>query len=91
MLAIIAYDISCNRSRARLHKFLKEYGLNTQKSIFECQVDLDGLRIIIATAKSLINPETDSFRIYRICAQCQKRVIVSGLGIKVRSLDFMIC
>lgn len=91
MLAIIAYDISCNRARARLHKFLKEYGLNTQKSIFECQVDLDALRIIVTTAKTLLNPETDSLRIYRICSQCQKRVTVSGLGIKVKNLDFMIC
>ena len=91
MLAIIAYDISSNRARAKLHKFLKEYGLNTQKSIFECQVDLDALRVIVTTAKTLLDPKTDSLRIYRICAQCQQRVVVSGLGIKVKSLDFMIC
>lgn len=91
MLAIIAYDISSNRSRARLHNFLKEYGLNTQKSIFECQVDLDALRGIVAVAKTLLNPETDSFRIYRICTQCQRRVVISGLGIQIKNLDFMIC
>ena len=91
MLAIIAYDISSNRARARLHKFLKEYGLNTQKSVFECQVDLDALRVIVATAKTLLDPETDSLRIYRICSRCQKRVSLSGQGIKVVRMDFMIC
>lgn len=91
MLAIIAYDISSNRARGRLHKFLKEYGLNTQKSVFECQVDLDALRVIVATAKTLLDPETDSLRIYRICSSCQKRVSLSGQGIKVVRTDFMIC
>lgn len=91
MLAIIAYDVSCHRARARLHKFLKEYGLNTQKSVFECQVDLDALQVIVATAKTLLDPATDSLRIYRICSRCQKRVSVSGLGIKVTQMEFFIC
>ncbi|MCK5826640.1 MAG: CRISPR-associated endonuclease Cas2 [Desulfuromusa sp.] len=91
MLAIIAYDVSSNRARAKLHKSLKEYGLNTQKSVFECQVDRDALRVIVATAKKLLNPETDSLRIYRICSRCQKRVTVSGLGIKVTQMEFIIC
>ncbi|RLB72331.1 MAG: CRISPR-associated endonuclease Cas2 [Deltaproteobacteria bacterium] len=91
MLAVICYDISSNKHRAKLHKFLKEYGLNTQKSIFECEVDLEALQAIVSEAQQRINPQTDSFRIYRICAQCQKRVVVSGLGIKVENLDFMIC
>ncbi len=91
MLAIIVYDISSNRVRAKLHKFLKEYGLNTQKSVFECQVDLDALQVIVATAKQLLDPKTDSLRIYRICSRCQKRVSVSGLGVKVTSMEFAIC
>lgn len=91
MLAVICYDISSNRQRARLHRVLKEYGLNTQKSIFECEVDRLALLEIVREAQQLINPETDSFRIYRICAQCQKQVVVSGLGLKVENLDFMIC
>jgi CRISPR-associated protein Cas2 len=91
MLAVICYDISSNRQRARLHRVLKEYGLNTQKSIFECEVDRSALLEIVREAQQLINPETDSFRIYRICAQCQKQVVVSGLGLKVENLDFMIC
>jgi len=91
MLAVICYDISSNRQRARFHKFLKEYGLNTQKSIFECEVDREALWTIVREARRRIDPLTDSFRIYRICAQCQKRVVVLGLGIKIESLDFMVC
>lgn len=91
MLAIIAYDISSNRARAKLHRFLKEYGLNTQKSVFECQVDREALQVIVATAKKLLNPQTDSLRIYRICSRCQKQVTVSGLGVKVTQMEFVIC
>ncbi|MCF6267777.1 MAG: CRISPR-associated endonuclease Cas2 [Desulfuromusa sp.] len=91
MLAIIAYDVSSNKARTRLHKFLKEYGLNTQKSVFECQVDLEALQVIVATAKALLDPKTDSLRVYRICSRCQKRVCVSGLGIKVTQMEFLIC
>jgi CRISPR-associated protein Cas2 len=90
MLAVIAYDISSNRQRGRLHRFLKEFGLNTQKSVFECEVDAAGLARIAAEARQLIDPETDSFRIYRLCAGCQRKVAVSGQGIKVVSLDFAV-
>jgi len=39
MLAIITYDEVSNRRRAKLHRALKEFGLNTQKSVFECDSD----------------------------------------------------
>ena len=91
MLAIISYDISSNRQRARFHRFLKEYGLNTQKSIFECEVDRNALSIIEKVAENYINPETDSLLVYRICRQCQNKVVVSGLGLKVTSFSYMIC
>ncbi|MDY0261385.1 CRISPR-associated endonuclease Cas2 [Syntrophotalea acetylenica] len=90
MLAVISYDIVCNRRRARLHKFLKEFGLNTQRSVFECEIDDEGLARIRSAAWQLVDPETDSFRIYRLCARCQKQVAVSGQGLKVVSMDYMV-
>jgi CRISPR-associated protein Cas2 len=90
MLAVIAYDISSNRRRGRLHRGLKEFGLNTQKSVFECELDAAGLARIVALAREWVDPETDSFRIYRFCARCQRQVAVSGQGLKVVSLDFMV-
>lgn len=90
MLAMIAYDISSNRKRGRLHRLLKEFGLNTQKSVFECDIDEAGLSRLVANVKELVDPETDSFRIYRLCAGCQRKVAVSGQGIKLVSLDFLV-
>lgn len=91
MLAIISYDISDNRARGRFHKLLKEYGLNTQKSIFECDVDREALREIERRARVLLDRESDSLLVMRICKNCQRQVLVAGQGIKVSSIDYLIC
>jgi CRISPR-associated protein Cas2 len=90
MIAVIAYDISSNRRRGRLHRGLKEFGLNTQKSVFECEIDDNGLARVLALARRLVDPETDSFRVYRLCSRCQRKVAVSGQGIRLVSLDFAV-
>jgi CRISPR-associated protein Cas2 len=90
MIVLISYDISSNKKRGQFHKFLKEFGLNTQKSVFECELDQEGLGTIANFAQDLIDPETDSVRMYRICAACTRKVRISGMGIKVTQLDFMI-
>ena len=90
MNVLITYDISSNKKRGKLHRFLKEFGLNTQKSVFECELDEAGLSRIISYCKAVINPGTDSVRMYRICAGCLRKVQISGLGIKITQLEYMI-
>lgn len=90
MIVLVTYDISDNRTRGRLHKFLKEFGLNTQRSVFECDLDGKGLARLVAVARGLIDADTDSVRFYRLCASCQRKVTISGLGLKVTQLDFLI-
>lgn len=91
MIVLVTYDISENRTRARLHKYLKEFGLNTQLSVFECDLDTQGLNRLAAKARELIDPDTDSVRFYRLCAGCQSKVMISGQGLKLTQLDFLIC
>lgn len=90
MIVLVTYDISSNRTRGQFHKFLKEFGLNTQKSVFECELDGDGFRRLAGMAGTLIDKTTDSVRFYRICAGCRRKVSISGLGLKVTQLDFLI-
>jgi len=90
MIALVSYDISDSPTRTRLHRFLKEFGLNTQLSVFECELDRDGLAAVSAKAKSLIDPETDSVRIYPICSRCAAKVKVSGQGVRVLQLDYRV-
>lgn len=90
MVVLISYDVSSNRVRGRIHRFLKEFGLNTQKSIFECDLEPDALQRIVRYLESMINPATDSVRVYRICVGCLRKVRISGLGIRLRQLDYLI-
>lgn len=90
MIILLTYDISSNRARGKFHRFLKEFGLNTQKSVFECDLDPEGIERIVSCARGFINPATDSVRIYRICAGCLRKVRVSGQGIKLTQLEYMI-
>jgi CRISPR-associated protein Cas2 len=90
MIVLLTYDISSHKARRVFHRFLKEFGLNTQKSVFECDLDPDGIREIVTRARALINPGTDSVRMYRLCAACLRNVRVSGRGIRIAVLDYMI-
>lgn len=90
MIVLITYDISSNRKRAWLHRFLKEFGLNTQKSVFECDLDQDGLKRVVGYCRSLIDCRTDSVRFYRVCSRCLRKVRISGRGLKITQLDYLI-
>lgn len=90
MIILLTYDISSHKARRVFHRFLKEFGLNTQKSVFECDLDSEAVHRIVAFGRSIINPATDSVRIYRLCAACLRNVRVSGRGIKIAVLDYMI-
>ncbi len=81
MLTLVTYDVVENKPRTRLHKMLKELGLNTQKSVFECDIDAATLRRVEAGALDLLDPEADSLRIYRLCRRCARKVQVQGQGI----------
>jgi len=90
MITLVAYDITDPKRLKRLHSFLKEFGLNTQKSVFECDVDDVALKMIRKYCKEKLDLENDSIRIYKICSPCMNKVEISGLGIKLSQLDYSV-
>lgn len=90
MITLITYDITDPKRLNDTRRFLKEFGLRTQKSVFECDIDEEAIRRIRRYCKEHLDLASDSVRIYRICTRCINRVIVSGQGIKVTQLDYMI-
>jgi len=65
MYIVIAYDITNNVNRNHLAKELFKFGIRTQKSVFECEINKKDLRAI----KKIINKysESDDFvTIYEI-------------------------
>ena len=90
MITLITYDITEPKRLRKIHKFLKEFGLNTQKSVFECDIDDIALKRIRGWCRDNLDIARDSVRIYKICSGCMKKVMISGQGIRVSQLDYMI-
>lgn len=77
MLYLVAYDISDDRRRARLHKALCGFGKWTQFSLFECFLDEKQLIVMRHRIRRLIRDE-DNVRIYALCLGCQAKVETYG-------------
>lgn len=77
-LYLIAYDISSDKRRTKVHKILCGFGQWTQYSFFECFLtdkELIGLRHRL---DSVLKADEDNVRIYRICAACQGKAETIG-------------
>jgi len=75
---VVAYDIREDKRRTRLHRSLKSHLPRTQKSIFEGPVGAQDLSAIRAAVGKAIDPETDTVRVYHLCARCFGRTELFG-------------
>jgi CRISPR-associated protein Cas2 len=90
MISLITYDITDPKRLRKMHKFLKEFGINTQKSVFECDIDDPALKIIRAWCRDNLDLAEDQVRIYKICSRCLNKVMISGQGLKITQLDYAV-
>jgi CRISPR-associated protein Cas2 len=90
MIVLVTYDITNPKRLVKTHKFLKEFGINTQKSVFECDIDDAALKRIRKYCKDNLDLSSDAFRIYKICSRCIKKVGISGQGLKIAQLDYAV-
>jgi len=90
MVVLITYDITEPKRRNKLNRFLKNYGINTQKSVFECRLDRFELKDIKNYCIDMLDLDEDSVRIYKICSNCYSKTNISGTGIKLTELDYVV-
>lgn len=90
MNTVVVYDIASNRRRAHLRKFLKELGIRSQKSVFECRLDSQEIREIRTYCRDNLDLSADAVRIYRVCATCMDKAIIQGQGVTFTRLDWEI-
>lgn len=90
MNTVVVYDIVSNRRRARFHKFLKELGIRSQKSVFECRLDAREVKEIRTYCRENLDLSEDAVRIYRVCATCMDKALIQGQGISFTRLDWEI-
>ena len=81
MFYLVSYDIPNDRRRTKLAKTLKDYGDRVQYSVFECILDNRLLENMKQKITDLIDESEDSVRIYDLCADCEKNIVIMGQGV----------
>ncbi|MBE9226177.1 CRISPR-associated endonuclease Cas2 [Phormidium sp. LEGE 05292] len=83
MHVVVAYDISDDNRRTKIHSILKSYGQWMQFSLFECNLTDTQYAKLRSRLKKKIKPDQDSILFYFLCACCHGKVERIG-GEKVR-------
>src|SRR4051812_32419175 len=73
MFIVVAYDISHDRRRTRLHKALKMFGTPVQESVFECHLSPPQVLQMRQVVSKHIDSRVDQVRYYYLCELCSKR------------------
>lgn len=70
LTAVVAYDVSEDRRRARLAALLQRHGDRVQFSVFVCRLDDEELTGLLESGRTIIDVHTDSIYVFRQCADC---------------------
>lgn len=84
MQVLITYDVSTvseggTRRLRRVAKACLDYGQRVQQSVFECLIDPAQLVVLRTRLLDIIDPATDSLRIYNLGADWNRRVEHHGI------------
>lgn len=90
MHVLVAYDITDNKVRNKVFSFLREKGLNTQKSVFECEMDKSLFDTVCRFLESVIDKDHDSILFYSLCHRCSNSIFVIGQGINIVQQDWLV-
>lgn len=77
-LYVVAYDISDDRRRTKVHKILSGFGRWTQYSLFECHLTPKQLLQLQHRLDRYLKPEEDSVRFYYVCDNCMTKAETVG-------------
>jgi CRISPR-associated protein Cas2 len=83
MRFVVSYDISCDRRRKKVSDLLQSMLTRVQLSVFEGDLPVEPLQKLVQRTLEHLDGETDSIRVYHLCASCAPRVDVYGRGITV--------
>lgn len=77
-LYVVAYDISSNKRRTKVHKTLSGYGQWTQFSLFECHLNDKQYLELRHKLDDILEHQQDSVRFYPMCRGCVDKVETVG-------------
>ncbi len=71
---LVAYDISNDKRRTKLHNALLNHGTPVQYSVFECLLTEAEEKTMRRAVRRIIRPRVDHVRYYTLCADCAGRI-----------------
>ena len=86
----VAYDISDDKRRTKVHKLLKGFGKWTEYSLFECFLTKKELLTLRHKLDKQLDPRTDRVRIYFLCETCVGKIDTVGLPQPVEDTFYLI-
>lgn len=66
VLVLVIYDISEDKKRRELVKYLQSYGGRVQRSAFECIMTRKLYKALVKDIRKFCDKKTDSIRIYKL-------------------------
>ncbi len=78
MHAVVAYDIPSDKKRQKTAELLLMVIPRVQESVFEGDVPEGVLGRTVKKILPLLDPQTDSLRVYHLCASCAGKVDLYG-------------
>jgi CRISPR-associated protein Cas2 len=80
MFYVVAYDMPNTKRRTKLMKLMKGFGIHTQFSLFECELDEAEHEKMLWGIRRIIDADEDAVKVYRLCRSCVAEVEVIGIG-----------
>ncbi len=75
---VVAYDISKNKIRYKIHKILKEWRLGGQKSVHECRLKMRQAEELFLQLSEPLDKKTD--RLLMVWLEIHRSVLYRGVG-----------
>lgn len=91
MFYVVSYDITNDKRRRKVVKYLESYGVRVQYSVFETELNQDQLKKLIKGLKKQIKKDEDTIRIYPISKESRRYIVTIGIDKgKYYDKDFLI-
>lgn len=78
MSYIVSYDISDDKRRRKISKYLGGWGNRIQESVFICKISNGDFTDFLNGFDDFINTKCDHVAIFRQCASCDKEMHILG-------------
>jgi len=79
MRYMVVYDIADDRLRNRISDLCQEFGVRVQESVFECELEENGLALLVQRlAREIADASAANVRLYRVCRDCLRASLALG-------------